>query len=106
MAYVAPISPFTRPREFFRLSGRSSGENSLDLGNHYAIDLGDLGHRHAVFDPGADARKVRRGDLRRSMRLGVHWSFKLLMTDRRRRRDCSQHTRFAQRLVGWRGVWN
>jgi hypothetical protein len=73
------------------LGGTSSGlaENALDLAGDYAIDLGDLGNRHAVFDPGADAREVRRRDRGRRMRLAANWSFELFVTGRRRRRDYS-----------------
>ena len=36
------------------------------------------------------------------MRLGGGWTFPLLVTDRRRRREDRQHTRFAGRAVGRR----
>ena len=40
-------------------------ENALDRSNGNPINRGDLGSRHAVFHPGADARKLRARDLGR-----------------------------------------
>ena len=90
----------TSPREIVSRFAK----NVLDLIDGRPVDLGDLGNRHAIFYPAADARELRLRDITRRLRLGADRSFALLVTDWRRRQDYSQHTRFARRLVGWRGV--
>jgi hypothetical protein len=45
-------------------------ENPLDHIDGNAINAGDLGSRHTVFDPDADARELRLRDLRRYPLLG------------------------------------
>jgi hypothetical protein len=60
-------------------------ENALDLVDGNPIDLGDLGNRHTVRRHGADARKLRSGDIERRLRLGGDRCFDLLKSDRHRR---------------------
>ena len=83
----------------------SSAEKALDLADGRPIDLGDLGNRHAVSYPTADARELRPRNLARRLRLGADRCFDLLETVRRRRRDF-QHPRFPRRWVGWWGARN
>jgi hypothetical protein len=52
------------------------------------INRGDLGSRHAVFRPDADARKLRARDLRRHLLLRVGRRFILLAAQRRRPQGC------------------
>ena len=69
------------------LEGRTpSGvaENAFDHADRGAVDLGDLGDRHAVFYQGADAGKLRRRELARRLWLAADRNFWLLATDRRR----------------------
>jgi hypothetical protein len=88
--------------------GLQSGfaENPGDLGNGNPVDLGDLANRHAVFYQDADAGKLRPRNLARRLWLTADRSFELLVANCRRRRDYSQHTRFARRLVARSRVRN
>jgi hypothetical protein len=70
-------------------------ENAFDLADSSAIDLGDLGDRHAVFHQGADAGKLRPRDFARRLRLGNDRGFGVLVTDRGNRCD-GQNARFAR----------
>jgi len=92
----------TSPREIVS----RFAENALDLVDGSPVDLGDLDNRHAIFYPAADARELRSRNVARRLRLGADRNFGLLVTAWSRRRDYSQHTRFARRLVGWWGVRN
>src|SRR6266581_770997 len=86
----------TSPREIVS----RFAENALDLVDGSPVDLGDLDNRHAIFYPAADARELRSRNVARRLRLGADRNFGLLVTAWSRRRDYSQHTRFARRLVG------
>lgn len=77
-------------------------QNPGDLAGGNPVDLGNLGNRHAVLHQGADTHELRSRDLTRRLGLGSDRNFERLVTDWHRRRDYSQHTRFAGRLVGWR----
>jgi hypothetical protein len=81
-------------------------ENALDRTNRNPINRSDLGSRHAVFRPDADARKLRARDLGRHPLLGDGRRFTLLAADRRRRQR-AQNTRFPRRWFGRRhGIRN
>jgi hypothetical protein len=90
-----------------RLSG--STEKALDLADGNSVNLCHLGNLHAVLYPTADARHVRGWNLDRRRR---NRSFRLIVPGWCRRRHDPQHTRFARRwiggrglLIGWRADW-
>jgi hypothetical protein len=62
------------------------------------IDPGDLGSRHTVLDPNADARELRLRDLRRYPFLGGDRRFAFVVIGRRWRQRL-QDTPFTCRLV-------
>jgi hypothetical protein len=77
----------------------SLAENALDHADGNPIDPGDLGSRHAVLRPGADAHKLRARDLGRHPLLGADRRITFLATNWCRRQG-SQNARFPPRLVG------
>jgi hypothetical protein len=98
---IIPSTAYVRRPVGWRAKSRSDlAENALDLADSSAVDLGDLGDRHAVFHQGADAGKLRPRDRARRLRLGNDWGFGVLVTDRGNRCD-SQNARFARWSVGW-----
>lgn len=54
-----------------RLNAVSFAENALDLADSSAVDLGDLGNRHAVLHQGVDTPELRPRNLAHPLRLGL-----------------------------------
>ena len=101
---AAEGNPWRRGGEAELQSGFAA--NPGDLVNGNPVDLGDLANRHTVFHQGADAGKLRPRNLARRLWLAADRSFELLVANWRRRRDYSQDTRFARRLVARSRVRN
>jgi hypothetical protein len=99
--------------EKFGAAERPSGstEKALDLADGNSVNLCHLGNLDAVSHPSPDARHVRGWNLG-WRRHGHDRSCRLIVPGWCRRRDDAQHTRFARRwvggrglLIGWRGDW-